>query len=358
MWNIMRKLTREHKRKISESCKKRVFEKQPCKKCGKIFLQHSPNQLYCGSKTNKIGCSWNNIKEKKKEYFMKHLRDWYRKYDRENKKKERKLNTDYSKRQKESRKKWRNSKAGKEWIRKNYKKYLPIKLLCNKRRQLRKMGVIGSHTLKEWEDIKRKHEYCCAECGVSEKRLAEKWRGTNFNKLTKDHVVPISKGGNNKIENIQPLCISCNAKKKDKIKKLKRGITFGSFDILHIGHIRMLKDAKKKCDYLIVGVQKDPSIDREDKHQPIQEHRLRMEAVSAIKYVDEVVPYNTEKDLLRILKRGIEQDRIHIRIIGEDWRVKDYTGKGLDIPVYFNKRKHHYSSTYMRKLVKKNHKKL
>jgi len=77
-------------------------------------------------------------------------------------------------------------------------------------------NVIGSHTWQEWEEVKAKYSYCCALCGISEEKLAYKWRKTNFTKLTEDHIMPIAGGGTNYIKNIQPLCISCNAKKKDQ----------------------------------------------------------------------------------------------------------------------------------------------
>lgn len=140
---------------------------------------------------------------------------------------------------------------------------------------------------------------------------------------------------------------------------MKYGFTCGTFDFLHIGHIRMLKDAKKQCDYLIVGVQKDPSIDRSEKNKPIQTQKERMEMLMAInKYVDKVIPYTTEKDLYRLLKKLIKEKRIDIRILGEDHKEKPFTGDDLPIKCYFNPRKHYYSSTYMRKLFKKNYKKI
>ncbi len=139
---------------------------------------------------------------------------------------------------------------------------------------------------------------------------------------------------------------------------MKYGFTCGAFDLLHLGHVRMLREAKKQCDYLIVGVQKDPSVDRSEKHKPVMSHTERMEFVSAIKYVDEIVAYSTEKDLVNLLKGLVKKKKIDVRIIGEDWKGKEYTGRELNIPIYFNQRKHRLSSSYLRKLVKRNFKKL
>lgn len=87
-------------------------------------------------------------------------------------------------------------------------------LFWNKKRILSKKNVDGSHTWYEWQELKIKHEYKCAICKISENRLKRKW-GNKFSKLTEDHITPINKGGTDYLENIQPLCISCNAKKKD-----------------------------------------------------------------------------------------------------------------------------------------------
>ena len=82
--------------------------------------------------------------------------------------------------------------------------------------------------------------------------------------------------------------------KKNKIV----GITFGSFDLCHFGHALMFEECKEFCDYLIVGVQSDPSIDRPEKNRPIQSHKERMGIVSSLKFVDEIIPYDTEADLI------------------------------------------------------------
>ena len=133
---------------------------------------------------------------------------------------------------------------------------------------------------------------------------------------------------------------------------MKVGITFSTFDLLHAGHIAMLREAKSKCDYLIVGLQSDPTIDRPDtKNSPIQTMFERYLQLKAVEYVDEVVPYQTERDLEDIL----ETLPINIRILGEEYRDKDFTGKDIcrkrDIELHFNKREHRFSSSDLRKRV-------
>ena len=131
--------------------------------------------------------------------------------------------------------------------------------------------------------------------------------------------------------------------KKDKII----GITFGSFDLCHYGHVLMFEECKQYCDYLIVGVQSDPSIDRPDKNSPIQSHEERLGLVSSIKFVDEVKPYDTESDLVDILKE-VNPD---IRILGADHKGTEFTGKDLSIKYVFNSRDHGYSTNELRKRV-------
>ena len=131
----------------------------------------------------------------------------------------------------------------------------------------------------------------------------------------------------------------------------KVGIVFSTFDLLHAGHIAMLRDAKTQCDYLICGLQTDPTIDRKEKNSPIQTVVERQVQLQAVKYVDEVIVYQTEKDLEDIL----EMFAIDVRILGEEYRDKDFTGKDIckkrGIQLYFNKRDHRFSSSMLRKLV-------
>jgi len=132
-----------------------------------------------------------------------------------------------------------------------------------------------------------------------------------------------------------------------KKNKLKVGFTCGAFDLLHTGHALMLKEAKTVCDYLIVGVQSDPSIDRPEKNKPVQTYEERIISTESIKYVDEIVLYDTEEDLYNLLK-NINPD---IRIVGSDHKGKPYTGDDLEMETYFNSRDHMWSTSYLRERV-------
>ena len=137
--------------------------------------------------------------------------------------------------------------------------------------------------------------------------------------------------------------------KKDKIV----GITFGSFDLCHYGHVLMFEECKQYCDYLIVGVQSDPSIDRSEKNSPVQSHKERLGLVGSIKFVDEVRSYTTESSLINLLKE-INPD---VRILGADHKNKKFTGDELDIKCIFNSRDHGYSTSELRKRVYSSEKK-
>ena len=137
----------------------------------------------------------------------------------------------------------------------------------------------------------------------------------------------------------------------DKIGK-PIGFTCSTFDLLHAGHILMLAEAKSICDYLIVGLQIDPSLDRpEVKNKPIQSVVERFVQLSAVKFVDEIIVYQTEKDLEDMLMFL----PISLRIIGEEYKDKEFTGKQIcedrGIRIYFNQRKHSFSTTDLRKRV-------
>lgn len=138
-----------------------------------------------------------------------------------------------------------------------------------------------------------------------------------------------------------------------KSKNNTVGITFSTFDLFHAGHVKMLEEAKSVCDYLIVGLQLDPSIDRAEKNKPVQSIIERYIQVSSCKFVDEVVPYITEKDLDEILRSF----KIDVRIIGEEYRDKDFTGKAYceqkGIELYYNRRDHGFSSSELRKRIAK-----
>lgn len=129
------------------------------------------------------------------------------------------------------------------------------------------------------------------------------------------------------------------------------GITFGAFDLLHAGHIAMLANAKDVCGHLIVGLQTDPTIDRLNKNKPVQSLIERYIQLEAVKYVDQIIVYQTEKDLIDILYLY----PIDIRIVGEDYLDKDFTGKEdcskLGIKICYNNRKHNFSSSELRKRI-------
>jgi glycerol-3-phosphate cytidylyltransferase len=143
-----------------------------------------------------------------------------------------------------------------------------------------------------------------------------------------------------------------NKVKDLKAKGLKIGITFSTFDLLHAGHIAMLAESKNHCDYLICGIQTDPTIDRPDsKNPPVQSIVERQIQLSAVRYVDETVVYQTEKDLEDILLTL----PIDVRILGIEYAEKDFTGKDIcfdrGIELVFNQRDHSFSSSNLRKRV-------
>lgn len=134
----------------------------------------------------------------------------------------------------------------------------------------------------------------------------------------------------------------------EAFKKSQRiGFTCSTFDLLHAGHITMLEEAKRNCDYLIVGLQNDPTLDRPEKNRPVQSIVERQIQLAAVKYIDEIVIYNTERDLIDLLLSL----PIDVRIIGEEYRDKEFTGKELPIEMVYNSRKHSFSSTSLRKRV-------
>tara|TARA_A100001015_G_C14748682_1_gene616622 strand:- start:34 stop:462 length:429 start_codon:yes stop_codon:yes gene_type:complete len=130
--------------------------------------------------------------------------------------------------------------------------------------------------------------------------------------------------------------------------KKKIGFTCSCFDLLHAGHVMMLQDAKNQCDHLIVGLQTDPTIDRpNEKNKPIQSLNERKVMINSIKFVDEVVIYGAEKELYSYLK----ENKPDIRILGSDYLGKDFTGKDLDIPIYYHNRNHNWSTSSLRKKI-------
>ncbi|WP_269236571.1 adenylyltransferase/cytidyltransferase family protein [Flavobacterium flavigenum] len=136
-----------------------------------------------------------------------------------------------------------------------------------------------------------------------------------------------------------------------KLNKTTTGITFSAFDLLHAGHVRMLEEAKQHCDYLIVGLQTDPTLDRPEKNKPTQSVVERYIQLKGCKFVDEIIPYATEQDLLDILQAL----PVDVRILGEEYRNKNFTGRDycekMEIKLVFNKRNHRFSSSGLRKEV-------
>jgi glycerol-3-phosphate cytidylyltransferase len=132
---------------------------------------------------------------------------------------------------------------------------------------------------------------------------------------------------------------------------MKIGITCSCFDLFHAGHVKMLEEAKIQCDYLIIALQTDPTIDRPEKNKPIQSVVERYIQLKGCKFVDEIIPYETEKDLEDIFNTL----KLDIRIIGEDYKGKDFTAKQIcldrSIVLYYNERKHNFSSTELKKRI-------
>ena len=132
---------------------------------------------------------------------------------------------------------------------------------------------------------------------------------------------------------------------------MKTGITFSAFDLFHAGHVKMLEEAKRQCDYLICALQTDPTLDRPEKNKPVQSVVERYIQLKACVHVDEIIPYATEQDLEDVLRSF----KIDVRIIGDEYIDKSFTGrtyceeKGIDL--YFNRREHRFSSSGLRREV-------
>ena len=130
-----------------------------------------------------------------------------------------------------------------------------------------------------------------------------------------------------------------------------KGFTASTFDLLHAGHVSMLREAKAQCDYLICGLQVDPSLDRTDKNKPVQTLVERYAQLNAIQYVDEIIPYQTEQDLEDILTML----DLNVRIIGSEYKDKKFTGRAIcasrGIEIFFNKRDHRFSTSDLRRRV-------
>ena len=128
---------------------------------------------------------------------------------------------------------------------------------------------------------------------------------------------------------------------------MKTGFTCSSFDLLHAGHVAMLKESKENCDRLIVGLNVNP---HKNGRYPVQNVVERYAQLSAVKYVDEIIPYNSEKELLDLLMLY----RIDVRFIGEDYKDKSFTGDDIPMDVFYNARQHNFSSSGLKKSVVEN----
>jgi glycerol-3-phosphate cytidylyltransferase len=138
------------------------------------------------------------------------------------------------------------------------------------------------------------------------------------------------------------------------INRPRIGFTCSTFDLLHAGHISMLEEAKLNCEYLICGLQSDPTIDRPEKNKPIQSLLERQLQLRAVRFVDEIVVYETEEDLLKILKLR----PIDIRFVGSEYIDKEFTGKGYalgNMELFYNKRHHDFSSSELRERIIKDY---
>ena len=132
---------------------------------------------------------------------------------------------------------------------------------------------------------------------------------------------------------------------------MRIGLTASAFDLLHAGHIAMLREAKEQCDYLICALHVDPSLDRIEKNTPIQNVVERYTQLAAVKYVDEIIPYLYEKELIDILEMYMPD----VRILGDEYKDSEFTGRELcdrlGIELYFNSRNHRFSSSELRKRI-------
>ena len=342
-------------------------KKRKCNICGIDIIANSPTKIYCGDSVKKTGCSYkqrvknwikSNIKTRNSGYYE--CEKWIE-YYKEWKKNQRKNNTEYYKRQKKANKKWREKNiehiksVSKKWRQQNSDRILEN----NRKRRLKLKNVKGSHTKYEWEKLKKKNNYKCKKCGISEKELKNKWEVKNkaFSNLTKDHIVPLSKGGNDFIENIQPLCISCNSIKKDKSAKI--GLTAAVFDILHKGHFELLEEINKVCDYVIVVLHDDYSTFLNKNKFPIQslDHRLNNLMLTGL--VDEIIPTfkkNPVNEFKKVLKEYEGNEFIFMR--GDDvWNGGKAPGvdylEAHNIPIIYKKYTKGISSSLIRENLTK-----
>ena len=129
--------------------------------------------------------------------------------------------------------------------------------------------------------------------------------------------------------------------------EVKIGIIAGSFDVVHPGYISMFKQARQYCDYLIIALQTDPTIERPEKCKPVLTFEERKDILLSIKYISEVLKYTTEKDLEEILKNN----KIDVRILGDDYRNRYATGQEFTKEIIYLNRSHGWSTTKYKNLI-------
>ena len=188
--------------------------------CNETFIPTNGNQKFCGSKTNKTGCSWINATKvrSKTRWQNPEYRAYQREYGKKWKQEQREQDTPYAQRVRKSKRERSRNPEGREvinsWRRRNTDKVLDY----NRKRELLLRNVEGSHTLEQWIKLKERFNNRCVDCNITEDELKVKYHGTNFTKLTRDHIIPLVCGGTDNIVNIQPMCVSCNSRKHSHLE--------------------------------------------------------------------------------------------------------------------------------------------
>lgn len=286
-----------------------------CRNCSEAFTKRAGNQIYCGSKTQKTGCSYEKHKQCIYDYNTGKGKENMKRLQNEWKKKQRLTDSDYAKRQREIKRRRPATEEGKkktsDWRKKNIDRVLEY----NRKREIKKKGVKGSHTLAQWNKLKKDYLNRCAHCFVSEKNLKGLYPDSRFHKLTRDHVVPISKGGTDYIHNIQPLCISCNAKKNNKhhiVHDLPIVAVSGGFDPLHVGHLEYFEHAKRIADSIggvVVCILNSDNFLKHKKGKEFMKFHERRIILNRLSLIDEVIPCidkdQTVCETLRMLKPAL-----------------------------------------------------
>jgi cytidyltransferase-like protein len=283
--------------------------KRKCSDCGDEFVPVVPLQKYCGSRTKKIGCSWKHakigVRNGNRKWILRILSE---------------KGEEYKSRLASSRKWAENNKEKVSVQQRSWRLRNKDRVGANsRRRRIMLNNSMGSHTEEEWLALKDRFGGRCAKCHVSEGMLLKMHgeKDARFVHLHRDHVVPISKGGSDFIENIQPLCVSCNSSKHDESPALV--YCCGVFDLTHIGHIRLLKRARDLGGYLIVGVVADEAVSRQKgPGRPFYDQDSRLEIVRSMKYVGSAIiqkDFDISANVMWYRERGMH---ISIVAVGED----------------------------------------